>query len=183
MCSQSSTSNAMSFTPSPCFTRWSPISAASRRVQAVAARAPIPPRPSGLQSHPAPTHALINWVTPPPAVMPLTFVPGVESRTENKHDLKSGQRGGNGGRERVRRLPSIFPAYSLAPLEGHKAPPSRIPGACVPAPCCLRSLLVLRAGVFPCGSLVLGPQSEPIELQGSHGSETIQSLLSDILGF
>lgn len=28
--------------------------------------------------------------------MPLTFVPGVESRTENKHDLKSGQGDGIG---------------------------------------------------------------------------------------
>lgn len=137
MCSQSSTSNAMSFTPSPCFTRWSPISVASRKVQGVAFRAPIPSRPSGLQSHPAPTHALINCQShTATAVMPLTFVPGVESGTENKHDLKSGQGDGIGGQERVRCLPSIFPACSMAPLVGHKAPSHKIPGACVPASCC-----------------------------------------------
>lgn len=105
--------------------------------------------------------------------MSLTFVPGVESRTENKHDLKSGQGDWIGGQERVRCLPSIFPAYSMAPLVGQKAPPYRILEHVFLPLVASSPSWSSELGVFPCSNLVLGPQSEPIELQGSHGSEPI----------
>lgn len=69
MCSQSSTSNAMSFTPSPCFTRWSPISVVVRRMQAGEFLVSIPvPAPPGLPPHPCPNpcpHANVRAMLTP----------------------------------------------------------------------------------------------------------------------
>lgn len=142
------------------------------------------PQPSRFQPHPCPIpcpdptgRALL-----PPLVMLLTFVPGVESRTENKHNLKSGQGMGLGGMEKANCRPSIFPAYCMAPLMGHKAQPYRIPGPCVPAPSCLSWSSEL--GAFPHGSHTLGPQwSVPVGLQRSHGPETTSTPFSNIPGF
>lgn len=83
MKSQSSTSKAMSFTPSPCFTRCSPISARSK----------------SSRGHEQRCFALL-W--PFPAVFPIpatpTLIPRVESRREHKHDLVRKRRTSEGWR-------------------------------------------------------------------------------------
>lgn len=84
----------------------------------------------------APTHypeANVRVLLPPDG-MPLTSVPGIESRAENKHNLKSGQ-GDEMEREGKEPALHLSPlALWFAPLVGHKAPPAGSLDHCVPAP-------------------------------------------------
>lgn len=81
MKSQSSTSKAMSFTPSPCFTRCSPISAQSRNSHRHEQNCFALPQP---------------FPTPSPLRTP-TLIAWVQSRRENKNDLSRKRRNSEDG--------------------------------------------------------------------------------------